>query len=643
MDEFASVSLKSLRQILEDVPLVIPDYQRPYSWAYEQLQDIWNDIQNICCLKEGENVVVFPYFIGNITFAKSDYFEGKIEIVDGQQRIITLLVLLKSIYDVTAKAERSTTVQNIILEGLFSGRRLKEFVTVADYDCKIFNDKIASSITHKESDIVRCCNCTEYVSEKKLLEALLFFRRKLKQCTKTCFSNVLKRFEYEPHLVGQVSESCLISKFKNVNDYYNCLLDVILNKIVFTVMNFKIPSLSAHILFESNNCRGLQLTSLQLTKNRLLYISQYIEDSKLSTDIVLSWKFVHKKLASALLGKPEDENQLLCFVSQLRSTSKVESSSIHLYKELCKEFEPRNFETTGELTKKCNDYLRLLTFATSIYCDMYSPSRDGVLDDNFQFSERKEGIIDNFLYLNWLGNLSPFGPLIIAAAYYDSLNGCNGEELFDIVQVCVKFYLCVFAVKVEDGKSFSKNKLWRWAGELHSHQLTVSDLKSRLYEAIISHVTLTDYKDFFTNPKINFTNWRFTKFFLYLYELELRSNSSSETQEPIPDFADLTIEHVIPRQYKDNTYWYKEIPILKTDNSLVNCLGNLSLSLKNWNSSYGNSSFHKKRDSYPFGYLNSPLLLERELCQFDSWDETSISQRQTKLASYAVSRFYPVT
>ena len=69
---------------------VIPMYQRPYSWGFDQLYELYKDLMS--AYNEDE-----PYFLGNIIMAQSkDYSnDGKSSVVDGQQRIITIWTLIK--------------------------------------------------------------------------------------------------------------------------------------------------------------------------------------------------------------------------------------------------------------------------------------------------------------------------------------------------------------------------------------------------------------------------------------------------------------------------------------------------------------------------------------------------------------------
>ncbi len=66
----------------------IPRYQRPYSWGDDQLDKLWED------LLEAQNSGEPNYFLGSVITAKPEEASKYLDIVDGQQRLTTLLILL---------------------------------------------------------------------------------------------------------------------------------------------------------------------------------------------------------------------------------------------------------------------------------------------------------------------------------------------------------------------------------------------------------------------------------------------------------------------------------------------------------------------------------------------------------------------
>ena len=95
-----SVDQKTIKALLEDKKsdFIIPDYQRPYAWEEKECQQLWDDIFAFAI--PDDNAEKFDrneeYFLGPIvTFINSD---KKMEIIDGQQRLTTIMLLLRAFY-----------------------------------------------------------------------------------------------------------------------------------------------------------------------------------------------------------------------------------------------------------------------------------------------------------------------------------------------------------------------------------------------------------------------------------------------------------------------------------------------------------------------------------------------------------------
>jgi len=76
---------------------VIPDFQRPYSWEEEQCEKLWTDVVEFFENKDSEHQE--QYFIGSIVVNQAENSPPDTwEVVDGQQRLTTLLLLIKALY-----------------------------------------------------------------------------------------------------------------------------------------------------------------------------------------------------------------------------------------------------------------------------------------------------------------------------------------------------------------------------------------------------------------------------------------------------------------------------------------------------------------------------------------------------------------
>ncbi|MEY4572395.1 MAG: hypothetical protein RLZ10_1634 [Bacteroidota bacterium] len=75
------------------VKYVIPIYQRPYSWGDEQLRKFISDIFISFWGNDGDSSAE-PIFIGTMQLSSKNYLDEQ-EIIDGQQRLTSLLLFLK--------------------------------------------------------------------------------------------------------------------------------------------------------------------------------------------------------------------------------------------------------------------------------------------------------------------------------------------------------------------------------------------------------------------------------------------------------------------------------------------------------------------------------------------------------------------
>ena len=91
---------ESIEEIFQKKEYIIPEYQRPYSWTEDQCFQLWEDVTAFY----QDSFVRDPqsqYFLGNIVI----YKEGKkaqpghsYVVVDGQQRLISLQLLIKALH-----------------------------------------------------------------------------------------------------------------------------------------------------------------------------------------------------------------------------------------------------------------------------------------------------------------------------------------------------------------------------------------------------------------------------------------------------------------------------------------------------------------------------------------------------------------
>ncbi len=97
-----SIEQKNVGDLFTDKKndFLIPDYQRPYAWGEKECQTLWDDIfifafpENDCDKFDSNND---EYFLGPIVTFRNE--KNQKEIIDGQQRLTTLLLLLRAFYE----------------------------------------------------------------------------------------------------------------------------------------------------------------------------------------------------------------------------------------------------------------------------------------------------------------------------------------------------------------------------------------------------------------------------------------------------------------------------------------------------------------------------------------------------------------
>ena len=114
-----NIDQQTIKQLFSDKKsdFLIPDYQRPYAWGENECQTLWDDIftfafpDNDYSKFDSDND---EYFLGPIVTFKNN--NSKLEVIDGQQRLTTLMLLIRAFYSkfVNMKDENSRSTREII-------------------------------------------------------------------------------------------------------------------------------------------------------------------------------------------------------------------------------------------------------------------------------------------------------------------------------------------------------------------------------------------------------------------------------------------------------------------------------------------------------------------------------------------------
>ena len=111
---FSSSKMSSLEVLFSENIFRIPDYQRGYSWKNDELDDFWQDLLNLQPDRQHYTgmLTVEPVAMAQYKSWKNENWIIKNKgykpyfIVDGQQRVTTIIILLQNLVDYLEKNDK---------------------------------------------------------------------------------------------------------------------------------------------------------------------------------------------------------------------------------------------------------------------------------------------------------------------------------------------------------------------------------------------------------------------------------------------------------------------------------------------------------------------------------------------------------
>ena len=332
MEESFKPSNLSVNQLFGDPQIIykIPHYQRPYKWGSEQVEQLWADI-----FEAYENNIE-NYFLGSIITAKPmDSKSIYLDVVDGQQRMTTLMILFCVLRDNFPDINKNDETLSLVVN-------LDSIKSVIALNNKVQRLKLFTHAQH-QSDFI---------------ETILNNGATL---------NIEKTFKY-----NLKSEQDPIYKYRNTASIFKQKLSKLdedtrnyfINYIFFKVQIIRIDCSNRDFaikLFQVLNDRGMDLTSADLLKSYLLeniyykykddkeilkqyeknFISDWIETENIvkDTDISLSdllTMYIYYLLGSSPKKTLIEEAQILfkdrnpnLVISELKKFAKIYKDKIY--------------------------------------------------------------------------------------------------------------------------------------------------------------------------------------------------------------------------------------------------------------------------------------------------------------------------
>ena len=179
-------------ELLSKKSLSIPNYQRPYKWTKQHVQQLFADIETF----KGKP----SYRLGTIVLHKNTTTEPETcEIVDGQQRIVTLLLIVHALKNSEAYSEQDHPLKNNqALEEL--SKKLKEPRDEFQFGSDISQVNIRRNY-QEASDLIKAYSFSEEHVEFLLqhCEVVIFYLEKLSEAFQFFDSQNARGRELEPH------------------------------------------------------------------------------------------------------------------------------------------------------------------------------------------------------------------------------------------------------------------------------------------------------------------------------------------------------------------------------------------------------------------------------------------------------------
>ncbi len=587
------MELLDLDGVIEKGVFEIPSYQRGYAWQERQLKDFWNDLEHVS--KLGNQF----HYMHSLTLreTENEFENSAFEIIDGQQRLATSLILLGLLAKTTQNKDPKYSLIN-----------LEPILSYKYYGLS----EAFRAITEEEKDL-EAFKTSFYA--KNLIDAYAFFKEKISNTP-----------------VGTLEK----------------MFDALIKKMLFSVVGLNDNRIDPFSSFETINNRGKDLSTLELLKNRLHFVAHKICEGKklekLQQEINDTYTLIYHDL------RQFEDAHLEGFLKHFVAYYYGEKGD---FKKRLLEMEfnahKRYTDNTNfnEEYEKIDDLLFYFSYSSKVWNFLHTLDEKSItliVDDNkkleIEITPKMRDLLEKMRRLNALSE-NAFLPLLLSLLTIQLVGKSANEqpyttkELEGLLEHLERFGFLIYGVA---GKNTAKNE---WI------ESTFEAFKAFRYgeENIVIENLPTLEKNFFNrqgnsglelleesiHSKKNAEKWyKWGKALNYLlYEYELHHNPETTLNF---DGSLESIEHILP-QNPDQGYSAKEKNWAKNPN-IVHALGNLLLIPKNANSSLSNKPFDEKRKEYLKGSYS-----EKEVAKNASFGVAQIKERSEKLLDFLIAHY----
>lgn len=578
---------KSLSEVFTgDKFFSIPYYQRAYAWGDKQLKDFFEDFNT----KYADNYYYGTVLLHELKEKKKDRYEY-FDIVDGQQRLTTLIIFVSCI--IKRMEELGYPVEEC------DDLRRKFICTInGNYILKIQSEDNDFFYTYilgdsKEPQI-------HNPSQAKLLNAKNKFNNLLRECKKDQLDSFIEKI---------------------------CKT----NLLVYLIMS----SIESAMIFETTNDRGKPLTNLEKTKSYLMYKACVLTDDaeQLIDTIQSRFNEIYRSYTNIEHIFPNEESILqYSFIANSKwgKSNKYQKEYQH-YMEIMKD--------------KVDDYIKKGDVCgLNKYINQYTLQ----IKESFEaFEKMMENPCNELRDVQVLGNIANFYPLLLKTFTSDSTD--DKIHFKEICRLCEIFSFRTYVI-MKYFASKAQTTIYTMARDFDGN---FDELKSKLIGLIAREefndnkfieklCSKTFYKDYYTIER-NYFYWKYENYL----RLQAQPKGTLMTHDVLTQKENkklkLTTEHIVAQNNeKEKTRIIpKNLRIqvgrqASFEKEYLHTIGNLTLDAQSANSSKGNNDVSVKMSKYfTRSQYKSQLELQDFIDKGDKWTINSLIKRRDKLLDFA--------
>lgn len=271
-----NVDQKNIKALFAEkkADFLIPDYQRPYAWSEEECQTLWEDIF-VFAIPEGDATKFNSeeeYYLGPIVTFKNN--NNKLEVIDGQQRLTTLMLLLRAFHISFGEMrdENSKKIKELIESCIW---KTDEFGN-ANKDLLKIDSEVATDNDKDEFLSILNTGTAPLSMKSKYAENYRYFQKKIDEF----LHNYPSYFSYLP---ARILNNCILLPIEADNQN------------------------TALRIFSTLNDRGLPLSDADIFKAQFY---KYYSEKGQKESFIKTWKELEdlsEKIFHPLSGTPMDE------------------------------------------------------------------------------------------------------------------------------------------------------------------------------------------------------------------------------------------------------------------------------------------------------------------------------------------------